>query len=95
MRLDQIADALERAHPGWAVIPGYYTGQFTAIPGPAYPYLDSRMITATDPTELERRMTLVEASTKNATGQTSTAHVTPTPPPPVTNPSKPVQERPG
>jgi hypothetical protein len=92
--LDQIADALERAHPGWAVIPGYYTGQFTAIPGPAYPYRDSGMITATDPTELQRRMTLVESSAKDAYGQTGAARITPAPPSPVADPSEPGQRQP-
>ncbi|RAY11419.1 hypothetical protein DPM19_30830 [Actinomadura craniellae] len=58
---DRIAAALERAHPGWAIVPGHYTGRFTAIPGPSYPYRDSGMIIAGDPAELERRMALIEA----------------------------------
>ncbi|SEG26452.1 hypothetical protein SAMN04489712_104135 [Thermomonospora echinospora] len=93
MEPDQIAAALERAHPGWAVIPGYYTGWFTAIPGPSYPYLDSGMITAIDPTELQRRMALVEASGKNTTGQARPAPVPPAPPPP-SNPPKSGREQP-
>jgi hypothetical protein len=93
VRLDQIAAALERAHPGWVVIPGYYTGQFTAIPGPAYTYLDSGMIAACDPTELERRMALVEASSKNATGQTGATRITPAPPSPVADPPEPGQRQ--
>jgi hypothetical protein len=95
MELDQIAAALERAHPGWLVVPGYYSRQFTAVPGPSYPYLDSGMIIATDPTELERRMALVEAATKNATGQAGDVHVMRTPQSPVMNPSEPGQRLPG
>ncbi|GAA4132364.1 hypothetical protein [Actinomadura keratinilytica] len=80
MEPDQIAAALEHPHPGWLVVPGHYSHQFTAIPGPAYPYLDSGMIIATDPAELERRMTLVETASRNTTGQAGTVRVTPPPP---------------
>lgn len=66
MAPEQVAAALERSHPGWAVVPGYYTGyysgKFTAIPGAFYRRPDSGMIVAADPVELERRMALVDAA---------------------------------
>jgi hypothetical protein len=72
VNIQQIAQALERAHPGWVVIPGYYSGHFTAIPGAFYRYRDSGMIIADDPDELERRIRLVEKSAvQNGAGQSS------------------------
>ncbi|MBA9003304.1 hypothetical protein [Thermomonospora cellulosilytica] len=62
MEPEEVAAALERSHPGWAVIPGYYSGRFTAIPGASYGRLDSGMIVAADPAELERRMALVDSA---------------------------------
>jgi len=71
----RIAEALEHAHPGWAVVPGYYSGYFTALPGAFYPYRDSGMIIAADPEELERRMRLVESSAlQDGPGRPSPVH---------------------
>ncbi|MFD0857331.1 hypothetical protein ACFQ07_34325 [Actinomadura adrarensis] len=61
-RPEEIARQVEAAQPGWLVLWGQYSQCFWAIPGPHYRRLDSGIITASNPADLQRRMAYIDAN---------------------------------